>query len=436
MGIHAVDDGVIQHLSASQIGTFIQCPRLWFYEKKLRIPPPPEQDRTALETGTSMHSEHEDYFNDNVTPKHGSLRRLIAHPRWPRRSKHLLIEHPRSYMLGITAAGVNLKGRIDLLDGSDLTSPLVCDLKSMSTFRYALNAEALSRDTQLTIYGKYVFTVFPQAQSVRYAHGQALSKGEDARVVMTDPLSREHVDQVFESIEAVAARMVQTALLTDPADVPGDETGVRCRKFKGCPYLSICPKFAHERDEDPWADFDSTPTPQPGETNMTLKERLAAKNTVGAGSAINPPDAAKPAPVTKYVPPSKAELGEEIVDAPKIETAAQLEYVLATGTLPPTSSPPSSTAPEGLVLFINCSPSRAPGTRLEDMIAERSKPILAKHPGLVDVRQIKYAEGKNALVAEFLKDPPSGYVFASSAGLSGEVLDVLIPLADEVVRGH
>ncbi len=422
MGNFAVEDGIIQHLSASQIGTFIACPTLWWIEKKARVPPPPDQDTTALDTGTSMHGEHEDYFNDGVMPKHGSLRRLIEHPRWPKRSKHLLIEHPRSYKLGITAAGVNLKGRIDLLDGSDLTSPLVCDLKSMSTYRYALNAEALSRDCQLTIYGKYVFSIYPQAQSVRYAHGQALSKAEDARVVMTDPLTRAHVDQVFESIESVAARMVEVALIEDINDVPRDETGERCGKFRGCVYKYLCPKFA----VDDWADYDSTPAPQPGEASMTLKEKFAARDAgavVGAGSAINPMDAAKPAPVTRYVPPS-------VDEAPSVSATPVVAAEDA-----PTSTFPTLTNSTGLlVLFVNCAPTNTTGTSLESVIAATSPAIAAKHK-VSDVRLVPYGVGTAELVAAIVKNPPTGIVIATTNGLSGPVVDALIPLAATVVRG-
>ncbi len=406
---HAVEGNVIQHLSASQIGTFISCPTLWWIEKKARVPPPDDIDTTATDTGTSMHGEHEDYFNHGTPLKHGSLVRLVAHPKWPKRSKHILVEHPRDYKINIHAAGVPLKGRIDLLDGSDLISPLICDLKSMGSYRYALNAEALSRDTQLSIYGKYVFSIFPQAQSVRYAHGQALSKGEDARVVVSDHLSRAHVDQVFETIESVAARMVEVAKIDDIHEVPRDETGVRCEKFRGCPYKYMCPKWMNH--DDPWADFDETPTPKPGEVTMSLREKLA-KNTpvVGAGSAINPPDAPPPALVEKYIVPQA-----------------------------PIEAPAASPTKEGLYLYVNCYVAKNiegfASRSLEDIIADHAAPLKVKHK-VIDLRQVRYAEGVNELVASILRSPPTGIVYCTTNGLSATVVDALIPLATEVIRGH
>lgn len=88
-----------------------------------------------------------------------------------------------------------------------------------------------------------------------------------------------------------------------------------------------------------------------------------------------------------------------------------------------------------LQLFINCLPEGVSYTRLENLIAERSKPILAqaKVSSIQDVG--KYGEGKKALVRSFIDNPPTGMVVASTGGVSAEVLEVLVPLAALVVRG-
>lgn len=53
----------------------------------------------------------------------------------------------------------------------------------------------------------------------------------------------------------------------------------------------------------------------------------------------------------------------------------------------------------------------------------------------VDVRQVAFGRGKTELVASFKTHPPKGIVMATNAGLSAEVLEVLIPQAQVVVRG-
>jgi hypothetical protein len=59
---------------------------------------------------------------------------------------------------------------------------------------------------------------------------------------------------------------------------------------------------------------------------------------------------------------------------------------------------------------------------------------IASKAGVTDVREVRFGEGKTALIAQVKKNPPRGVVIATAAGLSGDVVEALLPVASVVVR--
>ncbi|SRR5216683_1625043 len=99
--------------------------------------------------------------------------------------------------------------------------------------------------------------------------------------------------------------------------------------------------------------------------------------------------------------------------------------------------PPISGQSGGLELWIDCLPTkRGNYTLLDSLIAERAPKICVKHPNRegipVDIRCIEFGKGKGYLADDFRKSPPTGRVFARSGELADAVIEVLIPLAQEV----
>lgn len=481
----AVREFVLTQVSPSQIKTFRLCGKSWFYEKVLGLPKP-ERDFQA--TGTAIHAEFENHYLEGTEPEHPSVLAALALPQL-RKVRLPVIEEPRNYELGLLAAGIKVRGRIDMLVPPDEDGRVwVNDWKSCSSWRYLKTPEQLARDEQGIIYGRYAFAQHPDATSYLFSHVYVRTKGgSGARFVGCDPLTRDDVDEMWTGIEATVGEMKEAAALIDAADVPHNLDA--CGAYGGCPYRSQCP--AGSASIASMLGFS-----EEKETGMTLAEKLR-KNREHGKVAINPPDAAPSAP-----PPAKVEVVEApvavevpfVVEAPVTpvlsamsvvetveERAAIMEFdgglsreeadrAAALETEPPAPAPKakakapkvkapppatsSSTVPAevvytspttSLTLYVDCEPVKGGGDvlRLEDEIRAREASLiehLRRHlPGdvpadCVDLRQIRFGAGTAALAASFKVKPVAGVVVATSHGLSGAVLDVLAAQATVVVR--
>lgn len=392
MSQHAIEQGRLLHVSASQIKRYLQCPAAWGFQYIDRLPEPPKFDVDGRATGTLYHQEHEAWFETGAEPTYPSLQRLVRDLRYPQRKPGQLIEHPRDYQLGIKAAGVAVKGRVDLLDLSSPGHPVIVDLKSLGNLQWALDEEALVRDTQLLIYARYVFTTSPLAQEITLIHGVASTTSPEYRVVVSEPIDRETLAPKYAEIERVVARMAEAAKCVSAIELEQRE-GPACRAFGGCPYRQHCPAYRSTNPEIIHA--------------MDLDAKLAERAAQFA--AINPPDAAAPVPV------------------PKAQTP---------GVEQPAPAPAPVAAPPGLHLYVDCYPSKGAAivVELDNLIELAAAPIRSQH-GVADVRQIDFGKGTAALVAAFRSNPPQGHVVARTGGLSTLVLEVLRPMATTVVEG-
>lgn len=401
----AVVRSEIKHVSATQMEQFVDCPRKWFYAYPLGQRPPQTE---AQGEGERIHKQFEDHYLLNTTPTKPGVLNLLADPITPRRDgPAILIEHPKSYALGLSISGVPVKGRIDLLDHSDTRHPKIWDWKSCKSFYYTKTRDELETNLQLTVYGLWAFDEWPEAAFVTYHHGYVLKGDVPAhargyKIVQTDALSRGFVQDLKPHLETIVEEMKVVATETEPARVRANSAA--CDKFGGCPYRDRCPLWVGATA----SFFPDEPDPV-GET-MSMTQKLEARKIA---QGINPPDAAKP-------------------DAPASSTPAPATPVV------------TSTA-GSLHLYIDCQPVKGPETwtRLEDHIAERAPGVLKElarreskpeYASLPDVREVPYGMGTTALVSSFRRDPPTGLVVATSAGLSGTVVEVLLAAATTVVR--
>lgn len=408
-GNRTVVDGVLQHVSPSQVTTYERCARKWYFEKvnHLRQPPTAAQAR-----GENLHAQLQTYYETGAQPEHEGLNLVLADARMPPRTEGVLVEHPRDYKLNLTSSGVPMIGRIDLLDirpGLGEHAPRVVDLKTTSSFRYLKSAEELARNVQLVVYAKYVQTFHVHEGAITLAHANVLSRGTGVKFVTTEPLTRSHVDGMYGAIEDTTKRMLVSARASTFEDVAPNWNA--CTDFGGCPFLDRCTKRVAE------------PT---GGNEVSLSERMKARRaelgeeaeTVVRAQGINPPDAAKP-------------------DMPQKPPAPAPAPVTTTQTPAPAPGATSSTSPGTLVLYVDCLPVKGGPSdfvRLEDEIARRADPIARAH-GVADVREVKFGEGTATLVGSFRREPLTGIVIATSGGLSSQVVEVLAAQASVVVRG-
>lgn len=412
-----VVDGVLRHVSPSQVTTFELCARRWWGEKVKGL----REEQTAAQSGGELlHKEMENWYELGTQPTNASALRILDDPRIPPRSEHVRIEHPRDYKLGLVAAGVPVIGRIDLFDltPGPLDRPRLVDWKSTSGLKWTKTAEELARNVQLIVYGKFLFTFHVRNESLSMAHGYLLTRGVGAKLVVTDPLPQSHFDDCYSALEATVAEMKTVAALSELEAVPPTFSRNTCKAFnKLCPVAGYCGEEAFRAAGMPWPK--SATQTEGNEVSLAemMKSRMAQLDVpvapVVRAEGINPPDAARP----------------DMPERPAPSTT--------TSTPVPQPGTTSSTSPGVLILYVDCVPVKGEDAtgyvRLEEEIARRADPIAKGHK-VSDVREVKFGEGTSALIAAFRREPMTGVVVATDRGLSSAVLEVLSAQAQRVVR--
>lgn len=209
-------------------------------------------------------------------------------------------------------------------------------------------------------------------------------------------------------------------------------------------------------DAGPETDLTTPPSTWTGEARTLFEERAAIREfdgkqprgmaeaaaakeiranppTVAAAVApVHTPSVVDPAPPTPSVLASSA--GGSTA-SPSIEAPPLSAPMTSTGGT--TAAPSISRAP--LVLYIDCYPMRGivgSVTHLEDHIAPMQRKI-AERAGVPIYSLIEYGKGNAQVAALLLENPPVGAVYVNSRlPASPAALEVLLPLAVGVVRGH
>lgn len=392
----AVEGGQLKSVSPTQITEYLDCPRKWWFSKVAGLKPGASKSQ---ELGERIHNQMEAYFREGVAPSHPSCQAALRLKVVPDRSPEVVVEEPRNYHLALEAGGVPVRGRIDLMVPPRDGHVRIIDWKSCKDWRYIKRSEELARNPQGVIYLQFAFSLHKEARTGEFGHVYLRTRGgSGVRPVFTGPLYREEVAETYTHLEAVVREMKATATAPAHRDVPANLGA--CGKYGGCPYLQACQPTSR-RIEDLLSLYVPREDELSKEADRKLEAFINARRAPSKG--ITPPDA--PASTTKAV------------EGKPIE-----------------------------VLYINALPegSPVPVLRLEDLISERTPAILALlrernpaevSPEVADLREVPYGGGTAALVASFRRSPPRGRVAARSEGLAGAVLEVLVPLATEVVRG-
>lgn len=388
------------HVSASQIALHSRCQRRWYFEKVLRLVEE-SGDAAALGTwvhkGLDAHYKGEPFEAPPYVLKYVNAALTLTPPNGPQIESEAHI-HGTGFMV----AGVPFKGFIDLLSHADADHIRIIDLKTRGSFDRNLSPDELARDVQLNIYAKYALDRFdPLDVEVTHAYVQTEPKKHDDEYFIPKTASSSvtvspaEIEDVFQGVVTPSVEALKVTVGAQSyKDVPFNKGD--CYSFnRPCPHISKCFPSAASRLVAGFADESTT---------MSLADRLTA--TAPTAASIVPPDAPNP------------------------------KVVKATPAQAPTTAVFTNTAP-GLFLYVDCLPVKGAGSTimaLEDYLAPLAANIAA---GLkvTDVREAKFGEGTAALAAAVRKAPPTGVVSASTSGLSGLVVDVLIPFASVVVRG-
>lgn len=233
----AVQNGVLISTSPSQLNTGIDCLRKWWYEK---VGKRGKAFAPWLGVGTKLHTEMENYFLHGTLPTHPSALLALELDEVPERGPEIYIEAPHDYNTQLFMAGVPVKGRVDFRvgpRGSD--SFRILDWKSCKTYAYTQTADALARNPQGIVYLQYGFLVHPEATHGTFGHVYLRTGTEGAKAVVTDRLSRAHVQEVYNELERVVVEMKVAAGAQEPEDIRYNKSA--CSKYGGCQFRSICP---------------------------------------------------------------------------------------------------------------------------------------------------------------------------------------------------
>lgn len=236
MSNSAVSSGQVQYLSVSSLGKAETCLRSWWYRYVAHIVEP---IGTAPAAGVALHSELERYLCTG--DRNLSALALSGLHLLPTRGDHLMIEHPIDGE--ITADGVPIKGRIDLIDTSDPNTVEVIDWKwkrDGKNAAYMLEPNELLSTLQMSGYGAFIAATFPRATHVRLSHGYFPLRGRKPF-----KSSKLHVvDDVVRAWERATpiARTIKHAAMQPTAETVDANTN-SCGRYGGCTHREYCTAF-------------------------------------------------------------------------------------------------------------------------------------------------------------------------------------------------
>ena len=222
----------IEHVSASQFKTYSLCKRKWYIEKCTDAPRP--EPSAAMLLGSTVHELLENFvLNGEELPETREGRIAQTAVQYiPDGQLHVELD------VRLESIDPPLVGFIDLYETSDETCPVVIDYKTTSAWKWAKTEEQLKTDPQMIAYGQYALEQHPKANEVVVAHIQLKTKGAPESRLVSVELTREHVEQQWSELVALAAEMKQTSYIDSVEEVP--PTLSACGAYGGCPFADTC----------------------------------------------------------------------------------------------------------------------------------------------------------------------------------------------------
>lgn len=301
---------VLKSVSPTGIKSFSEeydggCNRKHWLQKRCGLKTP---QTASQQLGEAIHAELETYVLTGNAPAHESAQHLIERPAFPTRGPELLVEWPKNYKLDVQAAGVDVRGKIDLVDPRRVKHISTWDYKTTGSFDWAMDAESLTYDPQGLIYSAAMAHRFPEAETFSFTHGYVLTRGTDSRIVTSDTLSRGQLADAYQEVIVSAVEEMKTSFTAETLDDVKPNWNA-CDAFGGCSFRGICgsrPIESYGSDEQGEqsvtitnAELDALISARRAELANTTSATPAPVGAVG----INPPDAAPPpASVTYKIP--------------------------------------------------------------------------------------------------------------------------------------
>ena len=273
------------HISASQIESYLMCPRKWGFRSIEKVQAPPNK---YAQRGLDLHDVAERFLRDGTEPPDTDAGKAFRAglPFLPAPGTGVC---EGAFEYRIPGEPFVFVGRIDWRRGP---KPFAIDLldhktTSSSDFSWTKDKGALMADVQAMLYSAYVM----QLEGLEVIRGRWLSyrwTPDRPKAVPVDfeaPLA--HVVAQFEKIREIAREMAfRVEQHVKAAELPYDAAS--CGAFGGCPYHDKCALSGAER-------LRAHMSPQ-----LSLKEKMAMR--AQQQPAVNPPPAAAPAAPAPAVP--------------------------------------------------------------------------------------------------------------------------------------
>jgi hypothetical protein len=322
---------VVRSVSATQIKQFRSCGLQW-YLQRVEGWEMPQSASQAL--GEAIHSQVERYLLDGTTPELPSVENAIRKALVPAYGTQdsRIVEEPKDYGMGLTLAGVPVKGRIDLMlppvDGGARVT--VVDWKSASSFAYTPTADALTRDVQGVLYLRYAFEQYPYATEGQFRHVYLLTKGTGSKKVDGEVVDPYWVEGQWRHLEQTVEEMKSTAGRSLPVVTTSQANLSHCDAYGGCKFRDRCPaasKGLVASMFDVEATAGTGASTAEGEDMTTLAEKLKARRlaTLGTTTPAETITASEPEPVVEPVVEPVLEVVAPVAvlppDAPKAEAS-------------------------------------------------------------------------------------------------------------------
>jgi CRISPR/Cas system-associated exonuclease Cas4 (RecB family) len=476
----------MEHVSASQVTQFLDCPRKWYlrYVMGFKTPQGPAQL-----LGSNVHKSLEHFLKTGEILDNEWRAYVEAAKDYLEHREDQLIE--QKFTLPTFPGGPIWLGYIDLL--IDIEPPIVHDHKTTSDFRYAKTPEEMEKDTQLCSYARWV-----QEEQLKhlgrstnvvarllYLHTRRKTKAKRVRLVETT-LTPERVHEIWNRDLEVVRRMIVAEQVDNVEDLLPTTTS--CGKYGGCPYRTKCGLVV-----------ETNPGRKKKEDMSNFLERMKEKQAEAAagGNGVPPPQAEGVTPPDGASRTTPIPTEEEKTAAAKVEedkkkkgrgrpklTAAEKEAnrkkraaekalekakkaqeeaeaaaKAAAEVAPPAPAPapePPAPAPdtsedakaitqavmpasEGFTLYIDCYPVKGNGVSavlFDDWII----PIIAdinKEIDVADYRLLGFASEKMALQAgleKHITEVPPVLIITSTSSIAKDAQQTLIPHAQQVIR--
>lgn len=391
-------------ISPSQVKTYRDCPRKWWYASVLKLPQPSSE---AAEFGSRVHDILERCAATKVPPSDETKEGQVALYLWKAFSEYLPEWYNASPVVedawkSATAYDLPARGRSDLVFAD---RSMVVDWKTTSNLRYALTPEDAASDPQVLMYIRAYVENEDISLPATFVHVYATTRTKTPR---TRVVETKIDDDALQKGEVYLHRTI-TAMERDSTAKEDEVRQVvtSCKKYGGCPFKEEC--FGKRKEE---------------KMDMSIFEKARAKqaaaladrqnlSTAKASVSVNPP--------------------ETQTDAAKGPRTSIGDVLTAQVDTKPTKNKPSS------VLYVGCGPMGTKVTHFDVWIEGVAATICADL-AIPHYLAGQYSEGEKAVavaVALGLRDgslklPEHMYISAMHP-LSKHLLPTLIRYATETV---